>query len=848
MENMIINGATVKPIDGIVVSRDSFGQANSEIGRTSHRISIVAQPEDRNVYLSDFFNQTPYGLIDKRATGIGATELEICAKRKSVLVFPTRALAVSKCRKAEKDFKEKGIDHLYGLFYVGGLEDDTISVENRFQIEWDQQPEKHDDSCYTKLFVVADSLDAALGVARIDEEEGEYFLLVDEVDTYQIDSTYRTRLADVVDTYFRWNHTCRAMVSATFRHKEIPVTWCDRAILYPLPAQSYNPDVETLDVPHSMLEGIRTEPWTIIEYDSPVKPEFKLRYTSDIQKCIIATIHEIADTTQKGKTILVAFNNVKNISDIINKLKKQRNDLRFGVLFSERAEKKDIEEYRISPGQFDGYLRKNEDGDSTLVVFMTCAYYVGIDIYDEGCHLIMVSAFNNDFSLLSVERIEQIRGRLRHGSASNTIIYNSWECVQVCKYYVTKDKRFKYKSNADRCSDCKPLKIPSLQDRKNQEDSYLQRATLIADLQNSVSELLKATLPVKTEHTINRISSILNDAVKETDMDAVPLTRRNSEGKFIPYYLNLDAMVDQWNTKYRIYGNRSNLEEALRHYYNNVTVTKEPPYFPVYNRPEHVKAKDGSPSSNNGKKEANSTDTFKVEVKALFNKLRKGKTDNEKHKLLFKYGGLYLDGPISNFKKTIHTYLEYLSLDDMEMLADKFVFDDKNKNTSDLRHLKKFHAALGFMLLEDSHPFKEEVLTSFGYPSSSLPELRLKKPILITDRNERMMGIIKAFKPDIFIPPSRQANQKRKDYAEKKNKKIEKDAGLLVECFFEKTNSNNQFRIKGLYPKAFKTPDGREILQVKDEKTKIPITPIKRIHPEEGEDFISKYFLPKFTQ
>ena len=55
-------------------------------------------------YLSNHFNQLPYGLIDKSITGLGATTLEMKAKRNSIIVTPTKNLAYSKYSKDPKNY------------------------------------------------------------------------------------------------------------------------------------------------------------------------------------------------------------------------------------------------------------------------------------------------------------------------------------------------------------------------------------------------------------------------------------------------------------------------------------------------------------------------------------------------------------------------------------------------------------------------------------------------------------------------------------------------------------------------------------------------------------------------
>ena len=89
----------IKYIQGAkVIDRDAF---KTFAARKSDRPDIerVEINVDREEYrLSEILETTPWGLMNKNKTGIGATTLELNAQRDSILVVPTRALAVSKVR------------------------------------------------------------------------------------------------------------------------------------------------------------------------------------------------------------------------------------------------------------------------------------------------------------------------------------------------------------------------------------------------------------------------------------------------------------------------------------------------------------------------------------------------------------------------------------------------------------------------------------------------------------------------------------------------------------------------------------------------------------------------------
>lgn len=68
-----------------------------EEGKSVKSISFL-MPQNKT-YLGDVFITSPYGLIKKNRTGIGATTLELHSERNSIVVVPTRALAYEKAKK-----------------------------------------------------------------------------------------------------------------------------------------------------------------------------------------------------------------------------------------------------------------------------------------------------------------------------------------------------------------------------------------------------------------------------------------------------------------------------------------------------------------------------------------------------------------------------------------------------------------------------------------------------------------------------------------------------------------------------------------------------------------------------
>ena len=163
--------------------------------------------------LGDFFDRLPYGVINKNITGIGATSLELRADRNSIIVLPIKAIAYNKYKAYTL---EKGDGScMYVGSPIGDIKSDITpkKIEEYLLLE-NGKPKK--------FLVVADSLPKVLKAIG-EEHYNDYFLMVDEVDSLQSDSTYRPALENVMDYYTKFNQTNRAAVSATLRNFTHPV-------------------------------------------------------------------------------------------------------------------------------------------------------------------------------------------------------------------------------------------------------------------------------------------------------------------------------------------------------------------------------------------------------------------------------------------------------------------------------------------------------------------------------------------------------------------------------------------------------------------------------------------------
>ena len=317
--------------------------------------------------LSEILTFLPHGLIDKKITGIGATHLEMYCPRHSIIVTPTRVLAYNKAIKEESKF-----------LYVGSAYNGkTTSIQdiNNYLDNPSIQ--------YKKFLVVADSLPKLLSVLEGKKDTdvyNDYFLMVDEIDTYQSDNYYRPVLSNVIDYYLKFNIEKRALVSATINSFSHP--------------------------------KLKEEDVTQIICNDTLKRSIRLTPTNNINQSLANVIEETRENYPTDK-MLIAYNSVQNILNTIKLLPFEIQE-ECGILCSEYN--------KVEVGGYETRINE-QDRLSHQITFMTCAYFTGIDIADQ-CHLITVSNIQKSHSVLPLSRMIQIHGRCRNGVLSDTVIYN----------------------------------------------------------------------------------------------------------------------------------------------------------------------------------------------------------------------------------------------------------------------------------------------------------------------------------------------------------------------------------------------------------------------------------------
>ena len=321
-------------------------------------------------YLSDTITELPHGIINKTETGIGATTLELKSKRNSIIVEPLKITASAKAEKHNALYVGSPI----GAFKKKIEQKDIKNYINDASIE------------FKKIIVVADSLNKVMN-AIPKEKHKDYFLMIDECDSFQLDATFRSSMEMSYEIYKAHPEKKRCMISAT------PLTFSD-------------PELEHED-------------YTIIERKHPSTRKINLIYSNNLRGTLYDIIIYILKNHPNEK-IVVAYNNVKELYNLAYELEKThkipRDDI--SILCSKSSDKK-----------AGVYFKELESSLlPTKIVLKTSAYFTGFDI-DEKYHLITMVQNNNKLNCFSELRLKQIAGRARKGLYSECILFKFGEQI-----------------------------------------------------------------------------------------------------------------------------------------------------------------------------------------------------------------------------------------------------------------------------------------------------------------------------------------------------------------------------------------------------------------------------------
>lgn len=445
-------------------------------------------PSDED-WLAGIFDRMPYGLVKKSRTGIGATTLELKADRNSIIVVPTKALASSK--------KLSGREAGQYYHYVGG---ETPKIRKQpsikaFLANRNIKPKK--------FIVVADSLPKLIREIGAGECK-DYFLMVDEIDSYQYDSGYRPNLENVIDCYFSlFPPEQRCLVSATVGQFSDP--------------------------------RINAEPIINIRFNNPRPRKINLINTDNVVESTVRKIVALSDEFPEDR-ILVAYNSISYGILPVIRLLGEGLQQECGIMCSVN-----------SRNYVDRYYRELEDGQLPCrITFMTCTYFVGMDI-NERYHLISVADVRHPHTLLSEDKLLQIAGRCRHpeGVLSETVIYSA---------------------NTTH-PNTEPEQITPV-------GTMLDDAESLASFANSIQPVMEKFPRAFPKYNPLTAEYIISHSYKSYGKTGeVRMMRKTLTGNVQPAYFNIDCLVIQQNLSNSIYRTSTALKEALENSGYDVTYT-----------------------------------------------------------------------------------------------------------------------------------------------------------------------------------------------------------------------------------------------------------------------------------
>jgi hypothetical protein len=320
-------------------------------------MKIVA-PKEAN-YCSDFMQDIPLGVVNKKLTGCGLSSVALENNKPTVICVPTREIIRNKVAQYPNQRRR---EYVFGLF--GGVPLDSLQA----YLYTTRVP---------KIMVTYDSFPKLLPYINDD-----YHIVVDEFSDLLDDYSYRSEAIDAL----------LATVPLFSKVSYISAT--------PMKPEYYPPQLQGLD-------------YTEIEWQDiihcKVKRERSHRPLTVAAKIISEYILGGSEGREmpnggRSKSALFFVNSVTIIKQLINKTKLQPSQVR--IICADKPENKAklTAKYKIQTAL----------DPEPLITFITKTAFKGCDFYSETGAVYVLSTTRNIASLLAVESdIYQIAGRIR---------------------------------------------------------------------------------------------------------------------------------------------------------------------------------------------------------------------------------------------------------------------------------------------------------------------------------------------------------------------------------------------------------------------------------------------------
>lgn len=323
---------------------------------------IISAPSDA-LYLSDFMEGLPLGILNKKATGVGASSIAIFSKDAYIVACPTVELILN---------KKSQHKNIFGIYY-------GVTFES-FKSYMEDAPSNF------KIFTTYDSLDKTTSwLSRLDiDAYTRCKLLVDEYHKILSDYSYRDKaINSLLEESLRFKYY--TFLSAT------PIN------------PKYTPK-ELKDVPYYEIE------WSTLVKKKPerIKTNKPFQAAVNIIKQYklgnYSITKKINGQDHLSKEAYFFVNSVKAIKDIIDNANLLPSEVK--IICSDTPRNREVLD--IFPISHVSYANKP-------FTFITSKSFLGVDIYSDSGIAYVISNVNKKTTLLDISTdIYQIAGRIRN--------------------------------------------------------------------------------------------------------------------------------------------------------------------------------------------------------------------------------------------------------------------------------------------------------------------------------------------------------------------------------------------------------------------------------------------------
>lgn len=291
------------------------------------------------------------GVLYKSVPGMGATYSELNCKRNSIVVEPLKSIALL------KTIGNEGRYHYYGS---------RKDFENRDLLLFNYLKDEKIE--FKKIVCVADNLKSLQKALK--HRFSKYFLLLDDIDAFQMDSTFRDSMEICLDIYKDHPKEKRALITAT------PLSFSD-------------PIIKNED---------RTNYFFGQVYKMAV-------YSWISDDPMLSAVRFILDNYEDDQ-IVVACNSIRGILKIAKTLRKYGIKKEYISVLSSQKNVEITKEY---------VTEMTENKYPCKINFITSAYFYGYDIDSTNWYrLLVICDCRFPYTVLSPNQIVQIAGRYRY--------------------------------------------------------------------------------------------------------------------------------------------------------------------------------------------------------------------------------------------------------------------------------------------------------------------------------------------------------------------------------------------------------------------------------------------------